>query len=86
MIYLLLFLEFCKMGLFTVGGGLAALPFLYEMAEKYGWFTSGEVTDMIAISQSTPGPIGINAATFAGMKIAGIPGAVCATVGFCTPI
>ena len=58
--------EFSKVGLFSVGGGLATLPFLYHMGQKTGWFTAGDVSDMIAISQSTPGPMGINMATSVG--------------------
>lgn len=79
MIYLLLFWEFFKIGLFAVGGGLVTVPFLFDLAEKYSWFTSTELADMIAISQSTPGPVGINMATFAGYKTAGIMGAALAT-------
>lgn len=79
MIYLLLFWEFFKIGLFAVGGGLATVPFLFDLTEKYSWFTSTELADMIAISQSTPGPVGINMATFAGYKTAGIIGSVLAT-------
>lgn len=79
MIYLLLFWEFFKIGLFAVGGGLVTVPFLFDLAEKYSWFTSTELADMVAISQSTPGPVGINMATFAGYKTAGIMGAALAT-------
>lgn len=85
MIYLQLFYEFFKTGLFAVGGGLATLPFLQEMAVKTGWFTLAELTDMIAVSESTPGPIGVNMATYAGFTTAGIPGAVIATLGLITP-
>ena len=74
MIYIVLFLEFFKVGLFTIGGGLASLPFLYELAEKYTWINNSMIADMIAISQSTPGPIGINMATYAGFKAGGILG------------
>ena len=66
MIFLQLFLQFFKTGLFSVGGGLATLPFLYEMSNNTGWFTHSDVADMIAVSESTPGAIGINMATFAG--------------------
>lgn len=79
MIYLLLFWEFFKIGLFAVGGGLVTVPFLFDLTEKYSWFTSTELADMVAISQSTPGPVGINMATFAGYKTAGIMGAALAT-------
>ena len=85
MIYLRLFFEFFKTGLFAVGGGLATLPFLYEMAEKTGWFTAADVADMIAISESTPGAIGINMATYAGFKTAGLAGGLCATIGLAMP-
>ncbi|MBR0416612.1 MAG: chromate transporter [Firmicutes bacterium] len=85
MIYLRLFFEFFKTGLFAVGGGLATLPFLYEMGSKTGWFSAADVADMIAVSESTPGAIGINMATFAGYKTAGIAGGVCATLGLAAP-
>lgn len=85
MIYLRLFFEFFKTGLFAVGGGLATLPFLYEMGETTGWFTASDVADMIAISESTPGAIGINMATYAGFKTAGLAGGLCATIGLSMP-
>lgn len=85
MIYLRLLYEFFKAGLFTVGGGLAALPFLEDIAVKTGWFAVEQLTDMIAISESTPGPIGINMATYAGFTTGGIFGAVTATLGFMLP-
>ena len=85
MIYLQLFWEFLKTGLFTVGGGLASLPFLYEISDKTGWYTHAQLADMIAISESTPGPIAINCATYVGQKQAGIPGSVVATVGLVVP-
>lgn len=93
MTFLLLFYEFFKTGLFAIGGGLATLPFLYDIANKYTWFDINVIPDMIAISESTPGPIGINMATYAGYSagstIAGIPGgvlgALTATVGLITP-
>lgn len=85
MLYLRLFFEFLKVGLFSVGGGLATLPFLREMAEKTGWFTNADLTDMIAVSESTPGPIGVNMATYVGFTVAGIPGAIVATLGLITP-
>ncbi len=68
MTFIKLFYEFLKTGLFSIGGGLATLPFLKDMAQKYPWFTSHQLTDMIAISESTPGPIGVNMATYAGFK------------------
>ena len=79
MIYLLLFWEFFKIGLFAIGGGLVTVPFLFDLAEKYSWFTTAELADMIAVSQSTPGPVGINMATYAGFKVAGLGGALLAT-------
>ena len=85
MIYLQLFFEFFKNGLFAIGGGMATLPFLYDMADKTGWFTSGQLSDMIAISESTPGPIGVNMATYVGFTTAGIWGAIIATIGLITP-
>ena len=85
MIYLLLFWEFFQIGLFAVGGGLVTVPFLFDLAEKYPWFTTKELTDMIAISQSTPGPVGINMATFAGFEVAGITGSMIATISEVLP-
>ena len=85
MILLKLFWEFFKTGLFAVGGGMATLPFLYSMSEKTDWFTAAQLADMIAVSESTPGPIGVNMATFAGFTAAGIPGALVATLGLVTP-
>ena len=80
-----LFWEFFKTGLFSVGGGLATLPFIYDISDKTGWFTHGQIADMIAVAESTPGPIGINMATYVGFTTAGIPGALCATLGIITP-
>ncbi len=85
MIYFLLFFEFFKIGLFAVGGGLVTIPFLFDLAAQYHWFTTTELTDMIAISQSTPGPIGVNMATYAGFKTAGISGAIVATLSLVLP-
>ena len=85
MIYLLLFINFFKTGLFSIGGGLATLPFLYEMSNRTHWFSTSDITDMIAISESTPGAIGINMSTYAGFKTAGYPGGVLATVALATP-
>ena len=85
MIYLQLFFEFFKTGLFAIGGGLATLPFLQEISIKTGWFSLSELQDMIAVSESTPGPIGVNMATYAGFTAAGIPGALCATLGLVLP-
>ncbi len=85
MIYLRLFWEFFKTGLFAVGGGLATLPFLDRMVDTTGWFTHSQLADMIAVSESTPGPIGVNMATYVGYLTAGIPGAVVATLGLAAP-
>ena len=85
MIYLKLFLEFFKTGLFAVGGGLATLPFLYEMGEKTGWFTAQDVLNLLAVSESTPGPIGINMSTYVGFITSGIPGAVIASLSLAAP-
>ena len=85
MILLRLFWEFFKTGLFSVGGGMATLPFLYSMSEKTGWFTTAQLADFIAVSESTPGPIGVNMATYVGFTTAGLPGAVIATLGLITP-
>ena len=84
-LYLRLFWEFFKTGLFAVGGGMATLPFLYAMSARTGWFSAGQLADMIAVSESTPGPIGVNMATYVGFTTAGIPGAVLATLGLVTP-
>lgn len=85
MILLQLIFEFCKTGFFAVGGGLATLPFLYEMAEKTGWFTNQDILNLIAISESTPGAIGINMSTYVGFLTSGVPGAVCATLALAAP-
>ena len=66
---LTIFIEFFKTGLFSIGGGLATLPFLFEMSATYGWFSTEQLTNMIAISESTPGPIGVNIATYVGYTI-----------------
>ena len=80
MIYLQLAFEFFKTGLFAIGGGLVTIPFLSEMGNKYGWFTPTELANMFAISESTPGPIGINMATYVGYKCGGVLGSIVATV------
>jgi chromate transporter len=84
-ILLILFAEFFKIGLFSVGGGLATLPFLYQLADKYEWFSRESIADMIAISESTPGAIGVNMATYTGFQCSGIPGALTATLGLVSP-
>lgn len=85
MILLRLFFEFFKTGLFAVGGGLATLPFLYDMADRTGWFTAAQLADMLAVSESTPGPIGVNTATYVGFTVDGVLGALVATLGLITP-
>lgn len=77
--------EFFKTGLFAVGGGLATLPFLYDIGKRTGWYTAGDVSNMIAISQSTPGPMGINMATYVGFSISGLIGAVVAPTALIFP-
>jgi len=81
----LLFIEFFKTGLFAVGGGLATIPFIREMGAAHGWITEAEIANIIAIAESTPGPIGVNTATYVGFKVAGIPGSIIATIGLVTP-
>ena len=85
MIYLRLFYEFFKTGLFAIGGGLATLPFLSDMADRTGWFTQAQLADMLAVSESTPGPVGVNMATYVGFETGGILGAVIATLGLVAP-
>ena len=85
MLYLRLFYEFFKTGLFSIGGGMATIPFLQHMGENTGWFTNQDLTTMIAVSESTPGPLGVNMATYVGYETAGIPGALIATLGVITP-
>lgn len=93
MLYLRLFYEFFKTGLFAVGGGMATIPFLYDMADATGWFSYNDLANMIAVGESTPGPIGVNMATYVGYvtgrNAGGIPcailGAVVATLGLITP-
>ena len=85
MIYLQLFYEFFKTGLFAVGGGLATLPFLYDMADRTGWFTRTQLADMLAVSESTPGPIGVNMATSVGYVNRGLPGGIVFPLGLVTP-
>ena len=85
MTLLRLIFEFFKTGLFSVGGGLATLPFLYEISDKTGWYTHNDVADMIAVSESTPGAIGINMSTYAGFRTAGPLGGIAATLGLALP-
>ncbi len=93
MIYLQLFWEFFKTGLFAIGGGMATIPFLYDMSDKTGWFTHSDLANMIAVGESTPGPIGVNMATYVGFLtgmqqgnvLTALLGAVIATLGLVTP-
>lgn len=92
MIFLELFIRFFFVGLFAIGGGLATLPFLQSMGATTGWFTPSDISDMIAISESTPGPIGVNMATYVGYQVGeisgvagGLFGGVVATIGLITP-
>lgn len=80
-----LFLRFFYVGLFSVGGGLATLPFLQNMGEATGWFSATQLSDMVAVSESTPGPLGINMATYVGFQTAGVPGAILAVLGEIAP-
>lgn len=83
--FILLFYEFFKIGLFSLGGGLATLPFLFYLTQKYNWFTSNELMIMLGVSSATPGPIGLNMATFAGFKTGGFLGALIATSAIVLP-
>lgn len=85
MIYLQLFWEFLQIGIFAVGGGMATIPFLQHLSESTGWFPPSLITDMVAISESTPGPIGINMATYVGYTAAGPAGAILATLSIVAP-
>ena len=85
MIYLNLFYQFFMTGLFAVGGGLATLPFLSRMAEETGWFTQIDLANMVAISESTPGPLGVNMATYTGYTSGGLLGGIVAVAGLITP-
>ncbi len=83
--FILLCWEYFKTGLFAIGGGYATIPFLREMSMKYGWFTLSQLTTMLAVSESTPGPIGVNMATYVGYSMFGIPGAIAATLSLVAP-
>lgn len=86
MIYLTLFFEFFKIGLFAVGGGLATLPFLQNLSYQHpDWFSISELMNMVAVSESTPGPMGVNMSTYVGFKTAGVLGGICSTLGLVTP-
>lgn len=80
-----LFFEFFKTGLFAVGGGLATMPFLYNISETTGWFSKNDLTNMIAVSESTPGPLGVNMATYVGFSVLGVVGSIVATLGLICP-
>lgn len=84
-LYLRLIWEFFQTGLFAVGGGMATVPFLQRIGERTGWYSYEELMNMLAISESTPGPLGVNMATFAGFLSAGLPGAVITTVSEIAP-
>lgn len=83
--YIQLFYEFFKVGLFAIGGGLATIPFLSDMGGRTGWFSAGDLANMIAISESTPGPMGVNMATYVGFHTGGVAGSVIATLGLVCP-
>lgn len=85
MIYGVLFYEFFRIGLFAIGGGMVTIPFLFDLTKKFDWFTAEELTNMIAVSQSTPGPVGVNMATYAGFQAAGVGGGIIATLGLVLP-
>ncbi len=85
MIYIQLFIEFFKIGMFSIGGGLATLPFLNKLVETKGWYNVSELTNMLAISESTPGPIGVNMATYVGYHTGNILGAFIATFALVLP-
>lgn len=85
MLFLELFLEFFKIGLFSIGGGLATLPFLYDLAEKKPWISVEDISNLVAISESTPGPLGVNMSTYVGYLQSGIPGSILASVSLVLP-
>ena len=84
-LYLRLYWEFFKTGLFAIGGGMATLPFLKDIGATTGWFSQTDLMNMLAVSESTPGPVGINMATYVGYMVGGVPGAIVATIGEVTP-
>ena len=84
-IYLLLFLEFFKMGALTFGGGYAMIPFIEETVLSHGWLTTGELVNFIAVSESTPGAFAVNISTYVGSEVGGLFGSLCATVGLVLP-
>ena len=84
-LYLRLYWEFFKTGLFAIGGGMATLPFLKDIGATTGWFSQTDLMNMLAVSESTPGPVGINMATYVGYTVGGVPGAIVSTIGEVTP-
>ncbi len=85
MILAQLYWEFLLVGLFSMGGGMATVPFLFNLSTRTGWFSVADLTTMIAISEATPGPIGVNMATYVGYITAGVPGGLVASLGLVTP-
>lgn len=85
MIFLVLFFTFAKIGLFAVGGGLATLPFLYELTYTTNWITVSDIANMIAVSEATPGPLGVNMSTYVGYLQSGAFGSVTASLGLVFP-
>lgn len=85
MLLLNMFFEFLKIGAFSIGGGLATIPFLIKLSQKTGWYSIWELSNMIAISESTPGPIGINMATYVGFYVKGIIGAITSVFSIVLP-
>lgn len=85
MIYLTLFLSFFRIGIFSFGGGLAMLPLIFQTVQQFGFMSSEDFSNLVALSQVTPGPVAVNAATFIGYNFAGLPGAICATLGVALP-
>ena len=85
MVYIDLFIEFFKIGLFAVGGGPATIPFLMDIPKRHDWYKVSDVTNMLAVSESTPGPIGVNMATYAGYNAAGFTGGLVATLSLVLP-
>lgn len=85
MIYIYLFTMFFRIGLFSFGGGLAMLPLIFQSVQDFGIMTAQEFSDLVALSQVTPGPVAVNAATYVGFNYSGLPGALTATLGVCLP-
>lgn len=85
MLYIQLFWQFFQIGIFSFGGGYATMPFLYEIADKFHWYSTSELTNMLAVSSITPGPVGVNVATFAGFNSGGILGSALATTAVILP-